>query len=45
MQAYQGRNDGIEVSQMHVFALSELRCKNVDKKLQNKQEQASMKRI
>ena len=45
MQAYQGRNDDIEVSQMHVFALSELWCKNVDKKLQNKQEQASTKRI
>ena len=44
MQAYQGRNDDIEVPQMHVFAPSELRSKDVDKKLQNKQ-QASMKRI
>ena len=44
MQTYQGRNDDIEVSQMHVFAISELGCKHVDKKLQNKQQQASMKR-
>lgn len=45
MWAYQGRNDDIEVSQMHVFAVSELGCKDVDKKLQNKQQQASLKRI
>ena len=45
MQAYQGRNDDIEVSQMHVFAVSELGCKHIDKKLKKKQQQASMELI
>ena len=44
MLGYQWRDDDIEVSQMHVFAVPELRCKHVHEKLKNKQEDASMKR-
>ena len=44
MLGYQRRDDDIKVSQMHVFAVPELRCKHVYEQLKNKQEDASMKR-
>lgn len=44
MLGYQRRDDDIEVSQMHVFAVPELRCKHIHEKLKNKQEDALMKR-